>query len=72
MPTMVRGINRIPPVRDRGEMEDRIILDRGVEAGVIAERAFRPRLARLHVAFEDEIDIGRHFEVDRLALHQLD
>ena len=59
-------------MRDRGEMEDRVIIDRGVEAGVIAERSFRPHLARLDVAFEDEIDVGRDFEIDRLALHQLD
>jgi hypothetical protein len=57
---------------DRGEMKDRIILDRGVEPGVIAERSFRPHLARLDVTFQDEIDIARNFQVDGFARHQLD
>ena len=65
-------INRVAPMGDRGEMKDRIILDRGVETGVIAERPFRPHLARLNVTFENEIDIGRHFEIDRFARDQLD
>ena len=65
-------INGVAAMRDRGQMKDRIILDRGVITGVIAERSFRPHLARLDIAFEDEIGIGRNFEVDRFAFHQLD
>ena len=52
-------------MRDRGEMKDGIILDRGVEAGVIAERPLGPRLARLHVTFENEIHVRRNFELVR-------
>ena len=72
MPTMVVGINRVAPVRDRGQMKDRIILDRSVKPGVIAERSFGPRLARLNITFENEIDIARHFQIDRFARHELD
>ena len=57
---------------DRRQMEDRIIFNRSVETGVIAERSFRPHFARLHVTFEDEIDIGRNFEIDGLARNKLD
>ncbi len=39
------GINGILAVRDGGDVEDGILLGSGVIAGVIAERAFRPRLA---------------------------
>ena len=72
MPTMVVGINGIAAMRDRGEMEDRIIFDGSVETGVIAKRTFRPHFARLNVTFQNEIDIGRNFQIDGFALHQLD
>ena len=72
MPDDGGGVNRFLPVGDGGEVEDRVILDRGVEPGVIAERSFRPGLAGLDVAFEDEVDVGGDFEVVGEALHQLD
>ena len=72
MPTIVVGINWIAPMRDRSEMKDGIIFDGSVVTGVIAERTFRPHFARLHVTFENEIDIGRNFEIDRFARNQLD
>ena len=53
-------------------MKNRVILDRGVKSGVIAERSFRPRLPRLHITFEHEINVGRNFQIVRLAFHQLD
>jgi hypothetical protein len=53
-------------------MEDGIILERGVETGVVAERAFGSCFAGLDGAFEDEIDVGWDLEVDGFALHQLD
>ena len=44
-----------------------------VIAGVIAERAFvAQRLARVDVAFDDEVGIGGNFEVVGLALHEFD
>ena len=57
-------------MRDGGEMENGVILDRGVEPGVIAERAFRSGLARLDISFEHEIDIGRNIEIDCFASNQ--
>ena len=59
-------------MRDGGEMEDRVILERGVKAGVIAKRTFRPHLARLHITFEDEINVARDFQLDGLARDKLD
>ena len=59
-------------MRDRGQMENRIIFDRGVKAGVIAKRSFRPHLAGLHITFQNKIDVRRNFEVDRFAANKLD
>ena len=59
-------------MRDRGQMKDRIILDRGVKPSVIAERTFRPHLARLYVTFQDEIDIRRDIDINSFTTHQFD
>ena len=53
-------------------MEDGIVVGVRVEAGVIAERPLAAALAGLDVAFEDDLRVGRHFHVDRDALHELD
>src|SRR5207245_8235030 len=53
-------------------MKDRVILDRGVVTGVIAERSFWPRFARLHVTLQDKIGIGWNFQVDGFAFHHFD
>ena len=53
-------------------MEDRVILNRGVKTGVIAKRAFRAHFLRLHISFQDKIDIRRDIDIDCLAAHQLD
>ncbi len=67
------GIDGVFAVRDRGDVKDRIRLGQRVIAGVIAERALVPqRLARIHVAFDDEVGIGRHFQIVGLALDELD
>ncbi len=48
-------------LRDGGNVEDRIRLGQGIVAGVIAERAFvAQRLARVNVAFDDEIRVGQN------------
>ena len=50
-----------------------IRLGQRVVAGVVAERPFlAQRLARVNVAFDDEVGVGRHFQVVGLALDQLD
>jgi hypothetical protein len=58
-------------VRTR-QVKDRKIIGERVQPGVIAERPFAPALARLNVAFEHDLRVGRHFEIDGPALHQLD
>src|SRR5207302_5171334 len=51
-----RRINRFLPMRDGGDVEDGIRLGQSVVAGVVAERAFlAQRLARINVAFDDEV-----------------
>jgi len=57
---------------DRGQMENGIVFDRGVEAGVIAEGSLGPRLTRLHIAFEYNIHVRRHIDVYGLAANKLD
>ena len=59
-------------MRDAGDVEDRIVLFHGVEAGVVAEWAFASQLVELYVAFENDLRMRRDFEIDRLAFHQLD
>ena len=59
-------------MRDRGQMENRIIFDRGVKAGVIAKRALRPHLAGLNITFQNKIDVRRHIEIDRFAANEFD
>ncbi len=53
-------------------MEDREVVGQRVEARVVAERALAAPLARLDVAFEHDVGLRRHLEVDRPRLHQLD
>ena len=57
---------------DRCQMKDRVILNRSVESSMIAERAFRSHFPRLHKSLQHEIGIGRNFDIDSFALHQLD
>ena len=67
-----RRVDRVFAVRDAGDVEDGILLFHGVEAGVVAEGALGAQLVELHVAFEDDLGMRGHFEIDGLALHQLD
>ena len=58
-------------MRDGGDVEDGIRLRQSVVAGVVAERAFlAQRLARVNVAFDDEIRVGGNFEVVGLAFDE--
>ena len=59
-------------MRNRRQVEHRIIFHRGVITGVIAKRSLWFCLARLDITFQNKIDIGRHFQVNRLAPHHLD
>ena len=48
-----------------------ILVLHGVEAGVVAKRSLGAELVEIHVAFEHDLRMRRHFEIHRLALHQL-
>ena len=52
--------------------EYRVVVHRGVEAGVIAKRPLRPGLAGLNVAFDHKVHVRRNFQINGLALHQCD
>ena len=43
-----------------------------VVAGVVAERALDPDIVLRDMAFEDDLGVRGHLEVDRLAAHELD
>ena len=43
-----------------------------VEAGVVAEGAFGAQLAQLDVAFENDLGVGGHFEIDGFAFDDFD
>ena len=54
-------------------MKDWIVVRQRIEAGMIAERPFAPeRLCRVDIAFDHDIGVGRHLDIDGNALHQLD
>ena len=60
-------------MRQGGDVEDRKLIGQAVEAGVVAERPLGDkRLLRVDISLNDEVGAGRHFEIDRLAFHQLD
>ena len=52
---------------DGGDVENGVVVDGGVEAGVISERAFGAGLAGMNESFDDEIDISGHLEGDGFA-----
>ena len=65
-------INRVAPMRDRGDVETRIRLRQRVVTGMIAERPFHAEwFLRVHVAFKHEVAVRRHLQRKRLALHHL-
>ena len=55
---------------DRLYAEHRRRADLGIGPGHFAERAFGRDLVGQDLAFEHELGVGRHFDVDGLALHQ--
>src|ERR1700741_4089774 len=65
-------VDGILAVGDAGEVEDRIFVGQGVEAGVVAEWAFAAQFAPLDVTLEDDLGVGRDVEVHRFALDDLD
>ena len=66
-------INWIFLVGDAGHMKNRIVVGQRIKAGMIAERPFTPeRLRRIDIAFDDDVRVRRHFDVDGNALDQFD
>jgi len=54
-------IDGVLPMRDGCDVKDGIRLGQRVVAGVVAERAFvAQRLARINVAFDDEVGVGQN------------
>ena len=66
------GVDGVAAMGDAGDVEDGIVVLQGVEAGVVAEGAFGAELVEADVAFEDDFGVGGDFEVDGLALDELD
>ena len=72
LPDDDRRIDRVATHRHRRDVEDGKRLGRRVVAGVVAEGALDSLVARLDVALEDDLGVGRHLEVDGLRLDELD
>ncbi len=72
LPTMVVDVDGVFAMGDAGEVEDGIKIFERVEAGVVAEGAFGAEFVEVDVAFENDFGGGGNFEIDGLALHQLD
>ena len=53
-------------------MKDGIKIFERVEAGVIAERTFGAQFIEIDIALEHDLARGGNFEIDGLALHQID
>ncbi len=64
------GKNRVLAVRDRGQVEDRILVGHGVEAGVVAEGTFGAEFADLDVALQHVLGMRGYLQIHSLALHQ--
>jgi hypothetical protein len=54
------------------EMKDRVVASQRIVARVVAERSLEAPLRRVDVAFEHDLGIGRHLDVDRAAADELD
>src|SRR2546421_10757664 len=66
-----RGIDRVATVRDRVAMKDRIVMLKRIVPVVIAERTFRPSLARRRVANQSELSFRNQSMrvTDRIPRH---
>ena len=59
-------------MRHAGDVEDRVVVIEGVEAGMVAEGTFVAEFAEFDVAFEDVFGVGGDFEVHGFALDHFD
>ena len=53
-------------------MENGIIFNRGVKPGVITKRSLRPHFTRLHITFQNKIDVRGDFEVNGFTANKFD
>ena len=54
------------------DVENRIQIFEGIKTGVIAEGTLGAEFVEVHMSFQHDFGGGRHFEIDGLALDQLD
>src|SRR3989442_14456279 len=54
-----RGVDRVGPMMDRVDVEDRVIVSEGVVPIMVPERPLRPALARRDAADEGELGVRR-------------
>ena len=66
------GVDGVLAMGDAGQMEDRVLVGHGVEAGVVAEGAFGAQFAQFDIAFEDDLGVGGDFEIDGFAFDDFD
>ena len=57
---------------NRRDMEDRIIIHRRVEAGVVAEGALGPHLPRLNIPLDHKVTLGGDFQRLSDTFHKVD
>ena len=68
-----RRIDGVPPVRDGGEVEDRVEVRQRIITGVVAKRPLlAQRFLGVHVALEHDVRVGGNFEIVGKALDQGD
>ena len=65
------GIDGVPPVRDRGDMEHRVHIGQRIVAGMVAEWALHSVLRRIDLSFYDDLRVFRHLQVHGLRLDQV-
>ena len=58
-------------MRDATDVENGIEIFEGIESGVVAEGALAAKFVEVHVAFQNDFRVGRDFEVNGFAFHQL-
>ena len=59
-------------MRNAGDVEHWILVRERIEPGVIAKRTLGAKLVQLHIAFENDLRVCRHFQIHGFALHQFD
>jgi hypothetical protein len=57
-------------MRDALDVEDRVEIFEGVEAGVVSKGALSAELVEVDIAFEDNLAGGGDFEVDGFAFDE--